>query len=45
MENQATNSFKITQKIILNIIFFAFKNFSKDFRECIRTENPSYKIV
>ena len=32
-------------EFVLNIIFFVFKTFSKNFREYIRIENPSYKIA
>ena len=29
----------------LHIIFYVFKNFSKDFHEYIRMDNPSYKMA
>ena len=40
----AWNYSKITS-IVLNIIFSAFKNSLKNYREYIRMENPSCKII
>ena len=47
MENIATNSLEITQKItyiVLNIIFFVFINFSKNFRQYIRRKIGATKL-